>query len=297
MVYPMSEYRSAYNRERVDVLIARSRDSKSIRVIELCVEGKDDIEFYTKWTNSIQKDFSSTIFRVEKVENIVGTYSNIDKSVGMCGIVEQMAQQDNGKKDRVFIRDRDLLKDHELIRIDNLFYTDYPAIESYSFTKELFIKINEYAYLGRYKDIDTRYQYALNFLVSMYFMRIFNQGDGSTVKREVESLRKKYKSYFKDGHFTIMDCYSHSDNRIKDNVNNILDQAREGRIDTRQYIYSHDTEFILNFIFSTDKDLLKSIHCASQSGKYIVGWMLDRFISDGLWKKEKMFQSIKKYII
>lgn len=294
----MYPYRNAYNRKRVDALVARSRDSSSIRVIEICVEGKDDVDFYERWITSIKNLISSKIvILVKEIKNIVGSYPNIDNTVGNCDLVVQIAQVDKDKN-RLFIRDRDLLEDKDLVCANNLFYTDYPAIESYAFTEESFNAFNKYVYSGDYKDIDIRYKYSLHFLFSMYFLRLSNKGNNDTVKFEVAQLRKKYESYFQDGYFRIGDFYQNNDPNIKSSVDDVLNKLNKKEIDARKYIYSHDTEHILNFLFAMDKEFLKFMKAPPAKGRYIINWMLKRFIDEGLWKQEPMFQGIiNRYIL
>ncbi|OFN04310.1 hypothetical protein HMPREF2625_08935 [Rothia sp. HMSC064D08] len=294
----MYSYRNAYNRERVDALVARSRDSSSIRVMEICVEGKDDVDFYERWITSIKSLISSkTVIRVKEIKNIVGSYPNIDEAVGNCDLVVQIAQVDKDKN-RLFIRDRDLLEDKDLVCANNLFYTDYPAIESYPFTEESFNLFNKAVYSGDYKDIDIRYKYSLHFLFSMYFLRLSNKGNKGTVKLEIDQLRKKYGSYFKDGYFRIEDFYQHNDPDIKNSVDDVLNKLNKKEIDARKYIYSHDTEDILNFLFAMDKDFLKSMKAPPFKGRHIIDWMLKKFIDDRLWEQELMFQGIiNRYIL
>lgn len=291
-------YRNAYSREHVDALIARAQDSNSMRIVEICVEGKEDVKFYKRWVDSIDNlKPPKTEIVVKEIRNIAGSYPNINGSVGNCDLVVQIAQVDKDRN-RLFIRDRDLLKNKDLVHRSNLFYTDYPAIESYPFVEKVFNLFNKDFYLSIHKDVNARYWYSLHFLISMYCLRVIDADNTCAVKREVQKLRNNYKSCFKDGYFCVEEYYKHTDIRVKNRVDDIFARIGKNEIDARKYIYSHDTEHILNFVFTTDTAFLNSHSAPSVKGRYIINWMLIKFIDEGLWKQEQMFQSIiNRYIL
>ena len=163
--------------------------------------------------------------------------------------------------------------------------------------EKFFNLFNKDVHLSIHKDVSARYLYSLHFLISMYCLRVIGAGDTCAVKREVQKLRNNYKSCFKDGYFCVEEYYEDADIRVKNRVDDIFARIDKNEIDARKYIYSHDTEHILSFVFTTDTAFLNSHSVPSVKGRYIINWMLRKFIDEGLWKQEQMFQSIiNRYI-
>lgn len=145
--------------------------------IDIYVEGITDKDLIEKWIE--KQNFSHLDIQV--FESIEINISDDDKvslgyegKLGKCDRViigAQLAINTISGQRKLFIADRDTRDVQIYSSIDNLFWTDFPAIESYCFTEEILNLLNKNNYVDRLHEAEYYYSSMHYLLTYLFYLR------------------------------------------------------------------------------------------------------------------------------
>lgn len=274
-------------------LMMRTRDSESQDIFTIYVEGPSDEVFYRRWLkkSGLDKKFSILVFDVEKAKNI-----SLEGS-GNCGRIIKGAEKYSYDDRKLFIADRDLREDSEVQEftwLKTLFFTEFPAIESYSLVESVLKELNYRRFDGDSKCIEDYYHYIGKIVRFLYLarrefsekMEIYGRFRGILLRAIESEINQEYSPA--EGYKRILEVIR--ENASEDIRNSdILDNSFSPP-DIRKHAYGHDIAPVLrNFIRTQISDF-------NQSDKYIELALTNIYIDLGLYGEDKLFKEIQEYM-
>jgi len=289
-------------RDTIEFCYQNSRDEHSQVVVEIYVEGSQDVEFYTAWV-----DKSGVDLNLEKLSVVVNEIEDAenDKELvqpegasGNCGRIREYARLNEEYIRVVWISDRDLLTDDDLIEYsrDNLFFTDFPAIESYGFLDSVLDSFNEDRYGGKLESLKNHINLVRSYLKGMYFYRCELQKceKSKKVNSMANQIHHTLKNYVESNgdNLSIGGLVEFSGSLFTNKMVAIVKSADSDIGDFRTYVYGHDVGSALKGIIANDERILSSKYPVN-SKKHIEQYIRDKYINAGLYKNDTLFESLR----
>lgn len=253
-------------RDTMEFCYQNSSDENSQVVVEIYVEGSQDVDFYAAWVDESGLDFKSgklsvVVNEIEDAENDKELVKPEGAS-GNCGRIREYARLNEKHIRIIWISDRDLLKDNDLKEYsrDNLFFTDFPAIESYGFLPEVLSMVNKDMYKNRLKALDACFDFVRNYLRGVYFYRCNLQlvENPPKVKAWRNGTLDKLEEYVKMNveNQSIDDFIEYASGVIPEEIVEKMSSVNVDDLDPRTYAYGHDiAPAIKRFIAFEEKSL------------------------------------------
>lgn len=291
-------------RDTIEFCYQNSRDEHSQVVVEIYVEGSQDVEFYAAWV-----DKSGLDFNLEKLSVVVNEikYAENDKELvkpelasGNCGRIREYARLNEKYIRIIWISDRDLLKDNELKEYsrDNLFFTDFPAVESYGFSDQILNRLNSEWYNNRLTSLGYCYAFLKHYLKCIYFYRdvCSKQDDPKKVRSWTHVLHDKMKAYKENcsSDVNIEGFLEYAKEIIPDVIVERMLELDDSTVDPRAYAYGHDIAFAVQHFGEVEAGCLKNYPKFAE--KNIEQYIRDKYISSGLYKHDALFESLRMRI-
>lgn len=288
--------------ETIERCLDGARDEHSQVVVEIYVEGIHDVDFYESWIDKsgidIELDKLSVVVKeVRDVENCDGTV--IPEGIsGNCALVRKFAELNGRHIRKIWISDRDLLTDDDLINYsrDNLFFTDFPAIESYGFQDSVLDSFNEDRYGGKLESLKNHIDLVRSYLKSMYFYRCALQKCEKSEKANsrANQLHHMLKNYVEANgdNLSIDGLVEFSGSLFTHEMVAVVRSVDSDIVDFRSYVYGHDVGSALKGIIANDERILSSKYPVN-SKKHIEQYIRDKYISAGLYKHDTLFESLR----
>lgn len=288
-------------RDTIEFCYQNSRDEYSQVVVEIYVEGSQDVEFYTAWV-----DKSGLDFNLEKLSVVVNEikYAENDKELvkpelasGNCGRIREYARLNEKYIRIIWISDRDLLKDNELKEYsrDSLFFTDFPAVESYGFSDQILNKLNDDWYNNKLTSLGHCYDFLKHYLKCIYFYRDMcdNQDSPKKLRAWTHVLHDKLNAYRKNcsGDVNIEDFLEYAKEIVPCFVVEKMLEVDDSTVDPRAYAYGHDIAFAVQRFGEVDTSSLKNYPKFTE--KHIEQYIRDKYISEELYKYDALFDSLR----
>lgn len=281
---------------KIDNLVERVRDSESQNIFTIYVEGPSDTTFYKRWLkkSGLEKSYerlSVVIEDIGKSESISATGN------GNCGKVIEGAKKYRHSDRKIFIADRDLrteLEVNEYSYLTALFFTDFPAIESYALIESVFTEVNYKRFDGDCKNMEDYYIYITYLIRFLYLIKRQFLGE----KRIYGDFRSVVMEAIK-AH--ISECNSHSEkyNSIMESIrknapeevglSGILDDSLMP-LDVREQAYGHDIAPVVRKFISGQYPGFNI------SNKYIELALTNCYIDLGLYENDNLFKLLQEYI-
>lgn len=291
-------------RDTIEFCYQNSRDEYSQVVVEIYVEGTYDVEFYRSWVDKSGLDFnleklSVVVNEINDAENDKGLVSPEGAS-GNCGRIREYARLNEKYIRIIWISDRDLLKDDELKEYsrDNLFFTDFPAIESYGFSDQILRRLNDEWYNNKLTSLGYCYDFLKHYLKCIYFYRdIYGKLDNSKkVRSWTHVLHDKMKAYKEScsSNVNIEDFLDYAKEIIPGVIVERMLELDDSTVDPRTYAYGHDIAFAVQHFGEVDTDSLENYPKFTE--KNIEQYIRDKYISSGLYKHDALFESLRMRI-
>lgn len=286
-------------RDTIEFCYQNSRDENSQVVVEIYAEGSQDVEFYEAWVDKSELDFN-----LEKLSVVVNEIEDAenDKELvkpevasGNCGRIREYARLNEKYIRIIWISDRDLLTDDDLVNYsrDNLFFTDFPAIESYGFLDSVLDSFNEDRYGGKLESLKNHIELLKSYLKGIYFYRcsLQKRGGSEGVNSKIRQLHHKLKEYVENsgGDLSIDRLLESLGNLVTDDVVAAIKSRDSDTGDFRAYVYGHDVGSALKGIIASDENRLSAKYPVS-SKKHIEQYIRDKYIRAGLYKNDTLFE-------
>lgn len=286
------EGRTAYKYSKVGL------SPNSAVILEIFTEGDSDVQFYKNW---IDKS------KIEKNRKISIKVEGIRKNnfiSGARGNRESVLQAANATKDdlyTIYIADRDLWGEGDISEyssIKTLFFTDFPAVESYAFLSEVLDELNIRKFDNCYGSLEGCHKDISKLLKVLYVVRsvggerLWNQVYGAMSKLILEktklgNLSQEDYQYIVDKIFEIIDGleigYDSPDFYPRDDE------------DPREYAYGHDIAKIIKCLMEYDASKFKKLY-PKYSVTQIENAITNIYISMKLYERDELFKSISKYV-
>lgn len=287
--------------KNTDSLVERGRDSESPNIITIYVEGKNDFVFYKRWLK-VSKIGSSYRKLSIKILTIKSDKSVIDPGLGNCQKIRLAADRYKDDIRKIYISDKDLMTDSDVRKyehLDLLFFTDFPAIESYGFMDEILCKLNKDRYGGNVESLENCGEFIGRYLRGIYFYRcsLYGQENSEGMNKKAHELHEKFKSYVSNnrGNFSIDGFVEFADGIIPDEIVNIMKSIDYDNVDPRAYIYGHDVGPVINGFITCYNNEWRSGYPASKNN-HIEQYVRDNYIDGGFYENDNLFKSLRMRI-
>ena len=285
-----------YNR-KIDALISKGHDDDSLVIFEIFVEGQEDVEFYKEWIDKsgIEKNNDKLSIKIMEAKLEEG----LKPKGGSSSIVRKLAERYSTVPSRAYVTDRDLFSSDELKvydNSDNLFFTDFPAIESYSFLPEILEEINSRRYGGKLKNISQGYDLAIDFLRILYILRLYYYRESISPQKCINELIIKLQEYTKKGSLMSYDNFLDDIYRTLPDSIEIEVKSISSECDPRVYAYGHDIAKVIKAIIHSEESSISNRYPAHKHA-HLERAMTEYYIKQDMYKNDKMFQRIEEYIL
>lgn len=274
-------------------LMVRTRDSESQDIFTIYVEGPSDEVFYKRWLekSGLDKKLSILVLDVKKAKNI-----SLEGS-GNCGRIIGGAEKYSYDDRKLFIADRDLKEESEVqefAHLETLFFTEFPAIESYSLVESVLKELNYRRFDGDSKCIEDYYPYIGKIVRFLYLVRckfsekmeIYRDFRGVLLRAIESEIDQKYSP--SEGYERILEVIRK--NASNDILNSEILEDIFSPPDIRRHAYGHDIAPVLrNFIRTQISDF-------NHSDRYIELALTNIYIDLGLYGKDRLFKEIQEYM-
>ncbi|MEZ7677299.1 DUF4435 domain-containing protein [Rothia mucilaginosa] len=267
-------------------------DRNSLKIFEIFVEGDSDVRFFKRWLKEI-KTKGKVKFKVKTITKS----SLLVKGHGNRGTVIATAEATKDDVYTMYIADRDIW-DGDMIsqysNIEALFFTDFPAIESYGLMKPIFKEVNYRRFDGDCKNMEDYYAYITYIVRILYLIRCHFSKKMSiysdfwrvledAIKSEVVKNNLPSESYKYIMH-TL-----HDKAPVEVKKSGILDDSSLPS-DIREHAYGHDiAPIVRNFISS-------QCHESNLPNSYIERALVNVYIDLGYYKEDSLFKAIQEYV-
>lgn len=274
-------------------LMMRTRDSESQDIFTIYVEGPSDEVFYKRWLkkSGLDKKLSILVFDVKKAKNI-----SLEGN-GNCGRIIGGAEKYSYDDRKLFIADRDLKEESEVQKfahLEALFFTDFPAIESYALIESVFTEVNYKRFDGDCKNMEDYYIYITYLIRFLYLTKRQFLGEKGIYGNFRSVVIEAIKTH-------ISECNSHSEkyNSIMESIrknapeevglSGILDDSLMPS-DVREQAYGHDiAPIVCRFISGQYPGF-------NISNRYIELALTNCYIDLGFYEKDNLFKLLQEYI-
>lgn len=288
-------------KEVAERYIESNKDCESTNSFTIFVEGPSDVQFYQDWleNSGLESGYRKLEISVEEIP--------VDKKVkpsasGNCQRVRDAAEVYKKNLHNIYISDKDLMTDLDIGKyshLESLFFTDFPAVESYGFSHEILMSLNTSWYSNRVKSLEYCYDFLKCYLKGIYFYRNDHsmQESRERVKGWTQRMHKKMRSYRKmhGGNITIEGFVEYAKDIIPDMVAEKMQELDDGSVDPRVYAYGHDIGFaIKNFVMDDIPSSKKYPICNEHT---IEQYVRDKYIIEGLYKEDSLFELLRVRII
>lgn len=294
-------------RDTIEFCYQNSRDEYSQVVVEIYVEGTHDVEFYRSWVDDSGLDFnlknlSVVVNEINDAENDKVLVSPEGAS-GNCGRIREYARLNEEHTRKIWISDRDLLKDDDVKEYsrDNLFFTDFPAIESYGFLESVLDGFNGDRYGGNLESLKNHnhIDFLKAYLKGVYFYRctLQKRGGSKGMNSKTRQLHHKLKEYVESssGDLSIGGLLESLGNLVAGDVVAVIKSRDDDTGDFRAYVYGHDVGSALKGIIASDEKRLSSRYPVN-SKNHIEQYIRDKYIREGLYNNDTLFESLRMRI-
>ncbi|WP_314644700.1 hypothetical protein [Rothia mucilaginosa] len=290
-----------YEMKKIDSLMESGRDSESPNIFTIYVEGVDDVDFFNRWlrVSKIESNHRKLSIKILEIKS--------DKSIavpglGNCQKIRFAAEKYKDDMRKIYISDKDLMTDsnvREYGYLDSLFFTDFPAIESYGFLDEILSKLNKDRYGGRAESLENCGEFLGRYLKCIYFYRcaLYNQEKAENMNSKAFELNKKLKSYVNSNrdNLSIDGFIEFANGFIPDEVVNEMKSADNDSIDSRTYIYGHDIGSVINKFMECYEGEWKRRYPV-YSKVHIEQYIRDNYIDGEFYKDDNLFESLRMRI-
>ena len=287
--------------ERTERVVESGRDSESPNTFTIHVEGPDDYTFYDKWRmySKLESAHRKLAIKIKKI--------NDDKSVkasgpGNCQKIRDAAEKYKDDVRRIYISDRDLMTESEVEKyshLNSLFFTDFPAVESYGFSDEILCGLNKDKYGGNLDLLDSCYEFLKFYLRFLYFHRckLNQQKNPESMNKAAWGLHRKLLDYIdiNPDNLSIDLFIDFVGVPISSEMREILELMDDDDVDPRVYAYGHDIAAAVRQIVVKREGELISRY-ARQKVEYIEQYIRDAYIEKRLYEHDSLFQALRKRI-
>lgn len=250
--------------ETIDNCVEKGQDSDSLIIIDVYVEGVDDVAFYDSWAEEFKSNAGlsqlSVVVKTIKSSEEDSDLIKPEKVAGNCGWVRSQAKLNEQNLRKIWISDRDLMTDDEVEHDpqSNLFFTDFPAIESYGFSSNVLLSLNESMYKNKLNSLGVAYDFLKHYLRGVYFYRCNLRLEESPPKAKdwINKVLKKLEDYRKinTGIVSIGEFVEFADESIPAEIAEKMTSMDSDGLDPRTYAYGHDIAPALkNFIINEER--------------------------------------------
>ena len=288
-------------KERTERVVESGRDSESPNTFTIHVEGPDDYTFYNKWRkySKLESAHRKLAIKFRKITD--------DKSVkasgpGNCQKIRDAAEKYKDDVRRIYISDRDLMTESEVEKyshLDSLFFTDFPAVESYGFSDEILCGLNKDKYGGNLDLLDSCYEFLKFYLRFLYFYRckLNHQKNPKSMNGAAWELHRKLLDYIdiNPDNLSIDLFIDFVGVPISSEMQEVLELMDGDDVDPRVYAYGHDIAAAVRQIVIKREDALSSRY-ARQKVEYIENYILDEYIEKIMYEHDSLFQALCKRI-
>ncbi|WP_304127067.1 hypothetical protein [Mogibacterium diversum] len=284
-----------YEMKKIDSLMESGRDSESPNIFTIYVEGIDDIDFFNRWLRVSKLESSHRKLSI-KILGIRSDESIVAPGLGNCQKIRLAAEEYKDDMRKIYVSDKDLMTDsnvREYEHLDSLFFTDFPAVESYGFLNEILCKLNEDRYGGKLKSLENCGEFLSRYLRGIYFYRcaLHNQEKPEDMNSKAIELHKKLTSYVNGNrdNLSIDGFIEFADGFIPDEVVNAMKSVDDDNVDPRAYIYGHDVGSAIKGVIACYEKELSSKYPACRK-THIEQYVRDNYISEGFYKNDNLFK-------
>lgn len=288
-------------KEVAERYIESNKDSESTNSFTIFVEGPSDVQFYQDWLEN--SGLESEYRKLEISVEVIPVDEKVKPSAsGNCQRVRDAAEVYKRNLHNIYISDKDLMTDLDIGKyshLESLFFTDFPAVESYGFSYEILMSFNTSWYSNRVKSLEYCYDFLKCYLKGIYFYRNDHsmQETQEGVRGWTQRMHKKMRSYRKmhGGNITIEGFVEYAKDIIPDMVAEKMQELDDGSVDPRVYAYGHDIGFaIKNFVMDDIPSSKKYPICNEHT---IEQYIRDKYIIEGLYKEDSLFELLRVRII
>lgn len=300
------EYRMTPSmRDTQEFCLQNGSDEYSQITVEVYVEGSQDVKFYEAWVNDSKLDV-----RLNNLSIVVKTINDVDddeedlespeNAVGNCVRVREFAKLNQNYIRKIWISDRDLMTDKDLKSYSqsNLFFTDFPAIESYGFLPNVLSRVNKDMYKSGLDALEICFDFLRDYLRGIYFYRCNLRFVENPPKVKVwrNAVLDKLEEYIKkDGeNQSIDDFIKFASEIIPEEIAGKMEPATDDRLDSRTYAYGHDiAPAIKRFIIFEERSLGVR---AAKTIKEIESCILESYIKEKMYTQDHLFIELEDRI-
>lgn len=264
--------------------------------VDIFVEGESDVYFYKKWVQVSRVDknkkFAIKIQKIKKGDSGSGARGN-------CMLVIEGAKNNRNDPFKIYIVDRDTRNEDEVQKytdIDNLFFTDFPAIESYGFSGAVLKELNYRKFDNCYKSLSNCYEQVAQLLKLLYFVR--RSGGTAAWNRGYETMSKlilnrSIKDYISSEEYDeIMHETIKSVEGMFEVGLNIFSFESD---DPRKYAYGHDVAKIIKCLIVKEEGVYKKSY-PIYTIHHLETAITNIYIDMKLYEDDQLFKSILEYI-
>ena len=289
-----------YEIKKIDNLVESGRDSESPNIFTVYVEGIDDVDFFNRWLRVSKMESNYRKLSI-KILEIKSDESIVVPGLGNCQKIRFAAEKCKDDMRKIYISDKDLMTDsnvREYRHLDSLFFTDFPAVESYGFLDEILCKLNEDRYGGKLKSLENCGEFLSRYLRGVYFYRcvLHNQEKPEDMNSKAIELHKKLTSYVNSnrGNLSIDGFIEFTNGSIPNEMVNAMKSVGDN-VDPRAYIYGHDVGSAIKGVIACYEKELSSKYPACRK-THIEQYGRDNYISEGFYKDDNLFKSLRMRI-
>lgn len=264
--------------------------------IDIFVEGESDVYFYKKWLQVSRVDknkkFAIKIQKIKKRDSVSGARGNYM-------LVIEGAKNNRNDPFKLYIVDRDTRDEDEVQEyadVNNLFFTDFPAIESYGFSDTVLKELNYRKFDNCYKSLSNCYGQIAQLLKLLYFVRRL----GGTVAwgksyKTISNLilNRSFKDYISSEEYDEM---MHETIKSVEDVFEVeasIFSLESG--DPRKYAYGHDVAKIIKCLIVKEEEVHKSSY-PTYAIHHLETAITNIYIDMKLYEDDQLFRSILEYI-
>lgn len=276
-------------------LMMRTRDSESQDIFTIYVEGPSDEVFYKSWLkkSGLDKKLSILIFDVEKAKNI-----SLEGD-GNCGRIIGGAEKYSYDDRKLFIADRDLREESEIQKfahLETLFFTEFPAIESYGFSDAVLEELNHRKFDNCYKSLSNCYEQIAQLLKLLYFVR--RSGGTTAWNRGYETMSKlilnrSIKDYISSEEYDEMMHETIKSVEGMFEIESNISSFESG--DPRKYAYGHDVAKIIKCLIVKEEGVYKKSY-PTYTIHHLETAITNIYIDMELYEDDQLFKSMLEYI-
>lgn len=299
------EYRMTPSmRDTQEFCLQNGSDEYSQITVEVYVEGSQDVKFYESWVDNSKLDegldnLSIVVKTINDVDDDEEDLETPENAIGNCVRVREFAKLNENYIRKIWISDRDLMTDEDLKSYSqsNLFFTDFPAIESYGFLPEVLSRVNKYMYKSRLKALDACFDFVRDYLRGVYFYRCNLQLVENPPKVKVwrNGTLDKLEEYVKMNteNQSIDDFIEFASGVIPEEIVEKMSSVNVYNLDPRTYAYGHDIAPAIKRFIAFEE---KSLEGKAKGIKDIESSILENYIDGKFYTRDCLFTQLGERI-